>query len=259
MSYDPDRLDDSAFRRETERLRRQFQAFEQEELALFAEHLPSSGTFLDIGCGPGFVTQAVKQAHPHLQVHGIDRSLRMISWARSQFTQIRWTVGDIYDLPYRDESIDFAYARLVFQHLEHPGRAARSVARVLVSGGKLVVVDVDDSKLSVSGAPAALHDLQQRFARHKQEQKADRYVGRNLGTILSSSGFVVDTAHRTFVAEGRQGVGGILQLAVLFKADLIEGGAAYRDELLAWLASDQAATSRAEMVIPVFVATRRGP
>jgi SAM-dependent methyltransferase len=44
-------------------------------------------------------------------------------------------VGDVHRLPFRDESVDFAFGGAVFEHLEDPWRAAEELWRVLRPGG----------------------------------------------------------------------------------------------------------------------------
>jgi ubiquinone/menaquinone biosynthesis C-methylase UbiE len=48
--------------------------------------------------------------------------------------------SSVMEMPLRDETFDFAYARLVFQHLPDPLGAMREIRRVLKPGGKLVII-----------------------------------------------------------------------------------------------------------------------
>jgi ubiquinone/menaquinone biosynthesis C-methylase UbiE len=48
--------------------------------------------------------------------------------------------GDLYKLPFPDNSVDLAILRYVLEHLESPGEALREITRVLRPGGKVLLV-----------------------------------------------------------------------------------------------------------------------
>lgn len=76
---------------------RQTVLFEQGWLDRFAALVPEGGSILDIGCGPGKPIAAYLIGRG-FDVHGVDSSPTMISLARGNFPDHRWTVADMRTL-----------------------------------------------------------------------------------------------------------------------------------------------------------------
>lgn len=94
----------------------------------FADHveplLPSSGTVLDVGCGPGEITCELARRHPALAFLGIDHSEQAIRRAarnaeRLGLANIRFQAGDAEQLPHADR---YGLVTMfdAFHHLEQP-------------------------------------------------------------------------------------------------------------------------------------------
>jgi len=94
----------------------------------FADHvgvlLPSAGTVLDVGCGPGEITCELARRHPRLAFMGIDHSAQAIARAtrnasRLSLTNVRFAVGDAEQLAAQET---FALVTMfdAFHHLERP-------------------------------------------------------------------------------------------------------------------------------------------
>lgn len=133
-----------------------------ELMALLAEGAISAGDrVLDLGCGAG--PESVLLAAAGCRVLGIDRSLTGLSRARDRQLaadlSIDWVRGDVAALPLASASIAAAIDRgclHVLSRSRRPGYA-RSVARVLVSGGLLLLrgAAADDEEAGVLGLGAA--------------------------------------------------------------------------------------------------------
>ncbi len=92
------------------------------------------------------------------------------------------------DLP--EASFDFAYARLVFQHLPDPVAAARAIGRLLKPGGKLVLLDIDDKMhLFDPEDPPEVKAITERFIEEHKQKGGNRNIGRQLLRILREAGF----------------------------------------------------------------------
>jgi len=115
------------------------------ETAVLAQ-LPGArvGDHLDIGTGTGRILELVA---PHAdRAIGIDLSREMLAVARTRLEppnvghcQLRQ--GDMYRLPWPDDSFDLVTFHQVMHYADDPGAALAEAARVLRPGGRLIVVD----------------------------------------------------------------------------------------------------------------------
>jgi SAM-dependent methyltransferase len=89
---------------------------------------------LDVACGPGYVSAAVKElgAVPM----GIDFSEKMIAIAKGMFPAISFIQDDAQSLPFRDASFDRVLSNFGLLHLSHPEMACAEACRVLKSKGR---------------------------------------------------------------------------------------------------------------------------
>jgi SAM-dependent methyltransferase len=89
---------------------------------------------LDVACGPGYVSAAVKKlgANPT----GIDFSRKMVAIARSMFPKVTFREGDAQELPFTDASFDRVLMNFGLLHLSKPEEACAEAFRVLRSRGK---------------------------------------------------------------------------------------------------------------------------
>ncbi|MDB5050323.1 MAG: 2-polyprenyl-3-methyl-5-hydroxy-6-metoxy,4-benzoquinol methylase [Fibrobacteres bacterium] len=92
------------------------------------------GRILDIGCGAGFLANALA-AEGHT-VSGVDMSRGSLKVAASRApTPAMYRVADAYRLPYRDASFDAVTALDFLEHVTAPERVIAEAARVLRPGG----------------------------------------------------------------------------------------------------------------------------
>lgn len=97
----------------------------------------------DFGCGTGHVAAALA---PFVKrVVGVDSSAEMLEAARARLAGLRGIelhLGALEELPLADGSVDVGVLFLVMHYLLEPERVLGEVARVLRSGGRLLVVDM---------------------------------------------------------------------------------------------------------------------
>lgn len=97
--------------------------------------LPAGAEVLDVGCGGGFVSNALSAAG--FAVTGLDcsaDSLRVAErWDATR--RARYVHGDAYALPFPDASFGAVTAMDMLEHVEEPGRVIAECARVLRPGG----------------------------------------------------------------------------------------------------------------------------
>ena len=102
---------------------------------------------LDLGCGPGVVTRELGKRK--FQVEGIDFSESMVEAARkaTDLPNVKYQVGDVYDIPYPEMHFDVIVCMGVFQSVEDEGRALRAINNKLKPGGLLIVTTLNSYSL----------------------------------------------------------------------------------------------------------------
>jgi len=99
----------------------------------------------DIGCGEGYLT--VEASRWAARVIAVDRSPVVLKRARALATRRRvrnviWKRGELDKLPLRDDSVDVALLSQALHHAPDPARAVAEAARVVVPGGRVLVLDL---------------------------------------------------------------------------------------------------------------------
>src|SRR5215467_3931827 len=89
--------------------------------AFFRQHVRSTSRILDCGCGPGSITVGLAQWAPDGQTVGSDLGVKNVSFRQ----------GDIFALPFEDESFDVVFSQTVLYHIANPGNALAEIKRVL--------------------------------------------------------------------------------------------------------------------------------
>ncbi|MGC8463030.1 MAG: methyltransferase domain-containing protein [Acidimicrobiales bacterium] len=158
---------------------------------------------LDVGTGFGPTPIELAGMVP-VTVVGLDRDPANLEVARALTedvgakgwfrpgSHVSYGIADAYDLPVDDGHFDLATARLLFQHLDDPARAADELYRVVAPGGGVCVVDADDGlSISYPEPSDAFRRLQRAFADLQALRGGDRFVGRKLSTLLEQAGFTV--------------------------------------------------------------------
>jgi SAM-dependent methyltransferase len=99
----------------------------------------------DIGCGEGYLT--IEASRWASRVIAIDRSEVVLKKARALAARRRvrnviWKRGDLDRLPLRDRSVDVALLSQALHHAPDPVRAVAEAARIVVPGGRVLVLDL---------------------------------------------------------------------------------------------------------------------
>lgn len=99
---------------------------------------------LDISTGGGHVALAL--ARRDARVTAVDLTPAMLAAAREHLRSegvntVSWVVGDAERLPFLDASFDIVTIRIAPHHYADVGASLREVARVLVPGGRLGLID----------------------------------------------------------------------------------------------------------------------
>jgi len=103
-----------------------------------------SGTILDLGSGPGYLSIEVAKRAPSLQVYGIDLSRKMVQIARHHakgVENVQFEFGNAADLPFEDDSIDFIVSTGSLHHWKRPAKVFNECCRVLKNCGEAWIYD----------------------------------------------------------------------------------------------------------------------
>ena len=190
-SYDFGRL--SFKREELVRLKKQALAGWDLEAAWLREAgLEAGMRVLDVGCGPGFLSEKIAQEFGGCEVVGLeldDDLFAVATQVARNNPRLSVLKGNIYDTPLDPGGFDFACARLVFQHLDDPAAALHRIKDSLRPGGIVLIVDVDDSLLALYPPPPRFEEIVEWSRDRQSAAGGDRLVGRKLPHLLGRAGF----------------------------------------------------------------------
>jgi SAM-dependent methyltransferase len=147
------------------------------------------GRLLDVGTGTGVVARAaLETVGPSGHVVGLDINPGMLDVARRLSDDITWVHGSAEDIPADDDSFDAVVCQFALMFLERPRDALAEMARVVRSGGRVVVSTWAD--VSQSPGYAAMVELLDReigraaadallapFSIGTEDEFADRFEG----------------------------------------------------------------------------------
>jgi SAM-dependent methyltransferase len=97
---------------------------------------PTAGeSIIDIGCGTGVITAEL--ARRGLKATGVDVVPEFIAVAQTKHPSVSFTVGAAEQLPFPDQTFDFANLSSLLEHVDDWRKTLREAARVLKPGGVL--------------------------------------------------------------------------------------------------------------------------
>jgi SAM-dependent methyltransferase len=92
------------------------------------------GRVLDVGCGPGVLTEVLVRRYSAKRVDAIDPTPGFVEAARERLPGVDVRLGHAEDLPYADGSYEVAFAQLVVHFMQDPVRGLSEMARVARGG-----------------------------------------------------------------------------------------------------------------------------
>ena len=87
-------------------------------------------SMLDAGCGEGFTLDRFFNEKIGRKFEGIEYDPQAVKMANELYPHLDIKQGDIYKLPYKNNSFDLVVATEVLEHLEDPKKAYRELLRV---------------------------------------------------------------------------------------------------------------------------------
>ncbi len=147
---------------------------------------------LDVGIGTGEdAREMAKRVAPTGEVVGLDLSQIMVDIARQRSIDtnlpVRFTQGDVQDLPFADTSFDRCYADKTFLHVPDPRLALVELLWVTRPGGLLVTVD-GDQETQVLDTPYP--DVTRRFFRFRNDGMQQPSIAHHMYALFKEFGIV---------------------------------------------------------------------
>ena len=107
------------------------------------------GKYLEIGCGPGILTQIVAAQHPKAEITANDISLEMIKLAQQDLsedlkTRINYKIGDACDINSIKNlgKFDLIYSTFTLHHWDNAESAIKNLYSMLNENGILYIHDL---------------------------------------------------------------------------------------------------------------------
>src|SRR5258708_20784045 len=159
--------------------------------------------FLDVGCGAGDdVLELARLVGKTGKVVGIDRNPAMVAQgverARNSGLPVSFEIGDAHGLRFADRFFDGARSDRAVQHMENPEKVVQEMARVTVSGGRVVITEPDWETLTVDSSNRAVTRRIVQFISDRALRHG--WIGRQLASLFRRAALdPVDTAADTFI------------------------------------------------------------
>jgi trans-aconitate methyltransferase len=167
---------------------------------------PKSGErILDLGCGPGQLTQQI--AESGALVTGIDLSPEMIGQARQNYPALKFILGDAATMQFNEE-FDAIFSNAALHWMQDAAAVANAMARALKVGGRLVAEF--GGKGNIAHIQDALHTVLPRYSNGEAPPVKNYFpsIG-EYAQVAESAGLEVRMAQlfdRPTPLEGEQGM-----------------------------------------------------
>jgi SAM-dependent methyltransferase len=209
---------------------------------------------VDVGCGGG--TAVAELAALGADVVGIDAAEEAVVFARERHPGHRFEVGDALRPPFPDGSLDGYRAEKLYHALDDPDKACAEARRVLVPGGRIVllgqdwesfVVESDDPVLTRTIMTAAADDM------------VHGRVARRYRNLLLDTGFddVSCEVHTAVLTDPGLALFTVTRMAT----GAVRAGALSEAQADAWLDDQRRRADRDRLLVamPLFLAAGRRP
>ncbi len=185
--------------REIERLAYQNEIWFEETAALWEKAGIGLGSAVaDMGCGPGFVTEALARlvglsGHVHA-VDSSDKFASIVAEKAESASNISFYQSDVNSTPLSGATVDFVFARWLYCFLQEPEKAIAEAARILRPDGKIVILDYFNYLAAdVFPQNPLISMLFEGFAKDVESHGGSWEVGARLPRLLIDEGFAVES------------------------------------------------------------------
>ncbi|GAA0939996.1 methyltransferase domain-containing protein [Virgisporangium aurantiacum] len=215
--------------------------------------LSAGSAVVDVGCGTG---RAVAElAERGMRPVGVDVDEQIIDLARQRWPGTDLRIGDAYHLPFPDASFTGYRADKVFHGLADPGRALAEAHRVLVPGGRIVLIGQDWDSFIIDADDIA---LTRTILHARADTIPSPWAGRRYRNLLRAAGF----QDATVEVQTAVFTDATMLTVLLGVARAAQGaGAITATQADGWIAeqTDRADNGTLFLAIPLFVAAAHRP
>jgi ubiquinone/menaquinone biosynthesis C-methylase UbiE len=185
---------------------------EKEARNLLAFGLRDGMSVLEVGSGPGFVTEWVSRLIPNGSITCVEVDPIMVNYAgqhleKASQCQYRIIESSITKTDLPDDSFDFAFARIVFEHIPDSVEALNEIKRLLKPGGRLVMTE-SDYALKVLTDPCfpEVEAIRDRLMKYQYSLGGNKMIGREMWQLLKKAGFKNLDLESVVLHSGNKGV-----------------------------------------------------
>jgi ubiquinone/menaquinone biosynthesis C-methylase UbiE len=143
---------------------------------------------LEVGCGRGAGARLILREFEPLVLHALDLDIKMVGKVKTYLNpeeraKVPLYVGDVSQLPFKNESVDAVFGFGVLHHAPDWRRAVLEIARVLKTGGAFFIEEIYP--------PVYLNIIARNILAHPLH---DRFFSPDLGRSLEEAGLPVKKA-----------------------------------------------------------------
>ena len=140
---------------------------------------------IDVGCGTGKAVYELSVKGT--STFGVDLSEQMISVAKHRFPDCNFRLAKAELLPFKDNSVNSYRAERLYQHLADPFLALSEAHRILVHGGRIVLLDQDYDMWAIDADDMT---ITRAIIRVHADSITNRWIGRKYHNLLLDCGFI---------------------------------------------------------------------
>jgi SAM-dependent methyltransferase len=134
-------------------------------------YFPNVGSFLEIGCGTGFVLSGIAQTLPAVRLVGSEIFCQGLNFAARRLPKVELMQMDARNIPYSSE-FDVIGTFDVLEHILEDHTVLREIYKALIPGGGMLVT-VPQHRFLWSAADESAHHVR-RYAAKELREKVER-------------------------------------------------------------------------------------
>ena len=176
-----------------EALRLNDQAETLEEIIHSDSIFNNNSLVLEAGCGVGAQTKIIAKKNPKTNFVSVDISEISLNEAKEKISSlninnVKFKQGDIYNLPFEDETFDYVFICFLLEHLKKPIDALLELKRVLKNEGMMIVIEGDHGSTFFYPDSSFAHSAINCQIQLQRQNNGNSNIGRELYPLLSSAG-----------------------------------------------------------------------